>query len=72
MTSKPPLIHYGLAPFKISVAPFKMLMRIFWVPDLLFIIRVGFIHMGKGLVFRPCKGETQRETVTDKGMERGV
>ena len=26
-----------------------MLMRIFRVPDLLFIIRVGFINMGKGL-----------------------
>ena len=26
MTSTPPLIHYGLAPFKISIAPFKMLM----------------------------------------------
>ena len=32
MTSKPPLIHYGLAPFKISTAPFKLLMRHFWVP----------------------------------------
>ena len=50
MTSTPPLIHYGLAPFKISTAPFKMLMRIFRVPDLLFIIRVGFINRGKGLL----------------------
>ena len=29
---KPPLIHYGLAPFKISTAPFKMLMRNFEGP----------------------------------------
>ena len=50
MTSKPTLIHYGLAPFEISTAPFKMLMRIFRVPDLLFIIRVFFIHMGKRLL----------------------
>ena len=26
---KTPVIHYGLAPFKISTAPFKMLMRNF-------------------------------------------
>ena len=50
MTSKPPLIHYGLAPFKISTAPFKMLMRNVRALDLLFIIRVGVINGGKGLL----------------------
>ena len=50
MTSKPLLIHYGLAPFKSSIAPFKMLMRNFQGPDLFFVIRVSFIDMGKGLI----------------------
>ena len=45
MTSKPPpLIHYGLAPFKISTAPFKMLMRHFWVP------RIYYLLLGGGLL----------------------
>ena len=45
MTSNPPIIHYGLAPLKF-VQPFlKCSLGIFRVPDLLFIIRGGFIHM---------------------------
>ena len=43
MTSKAPLIHYGLAPFKISTALLKCSWGIFRVPDLLFIIRGGLL-----------------------------
>ena len=46
MTSKPPLIHGGVAPFKSSTAPFKMLIRIFTALDLLFLIGEGFINSG--------------------------